>query len=414
MAAPLIRPLKLRFTAGEDSRKVTWLELFFDLAFVAAVAQVGAPLAHDYSLAGLARYAFLFFLIWWAWNGHSIFATRFDTDDLVQRTLTLVQIFVVGVMAVNAKEALDSRSSAGFAAAYATMRFLLVAQYVRAMRIPESRPLTRAFATGFGLAAVCWLISAVAPAPARYWLWGLALAIDIGTPLLTAHLTVLVPPDARHLPERYGLFTIILLGESLAAVMHGMESQAGWSISAALSAFLGMAFAFLVWWWYFDGARGAAERTVSERRHAIAFMVWSFAHLPLYLGIAVAGVGVEHIVRIAPNGHLHGAEAWILCGAAAVLMLSLTTIGATSDDADRGAARRPRRTAQYVVSVLPLGLAVAAPALPAVAIVGALVLSCLAQVGLSLPGVVEVTATADESSGQLATAQNRSAPSLPM
>ena len=77
------------------------------------------PLATDYSVAGLLRYGFLFLLIWWAWNGHSTFSTRFDTDDVVQRVLTLVQIFVVAVMAVNAKDALDSRSSAGFAAAYA-------------------------------------------------------------------------------------------------------------------------------------------------------------------------------------------------------------------------------------------------------------------------------------------------------
>ena len=81
---------------------------------------------------------------------------------------------------------------------------------------------------GFGLAAVCWLVSAFIPAPARFWIWALALAIDIGTPLLTTRLSVHVPPHPAHLPERYGLFTIILLGESLVAVMKGMESQEGW------------------------------------------------------------------------------------------------------------------------------------------------------------------------------------------
>ena len=110
-STPLVRPLRLRCADGaEPGRKVTWLELFFDLAFVAAVAQVGSPLAADYTVAGLARYAFLFLLIWWAWNGHTNFSTRFDTDDAVQRILTLTQIFVVAVMAVNAKDALDSRS----------------------------------------------------------------------------------------------------------------------------------------------------------------------------------------------------------------------------------------------------------------------------------------------------------------
>lgn len=383
MLGHLARPLRLRYIAGEPGRKVTWLELFFDLAFVAAVAKVGSPLADDYSFAGLCRYAFLFFLIWWAWSGHSTFATRFDTDDAIQRGLTLVQIFVVAVMAVNAKDGLDSRSSAGFAAAYAIVRFLLVAQYLRARSILESRQLTTSFAIGFGAAAVCWLVSAVLPPPARYWLWAIALAIDVATPIATAHLAVQAPPDAAHLPERYGLFTIILLGESLVAIMQGMESQEGWSVSAALSAFLGMLFAFLVWWWYFDGAHGAAERTIRSRRDARAFMVWSFAHLPLYLGIAVAGVGFEHIVKIATRGHLHGSEVLILCAAVALLMLALTTIGASSEPSHRGRERGGRTAWQYALALAPLALAPVGASLPLVALVGILTMCCSAQVVLA-------------------------------
>ena len=109
-----VAPLRLRSTVGGDAgRKVTWLELFFDLIFVAAVAQVAEPLRDHYSLAGLARFTPLFVLIWWAWTGHAVFATRFDTDDVIQRGLTLVQMFAVAAMAANAKDALDSRSSAG-------------------------------------------------------------------------------------------------------------------------------------------------------------------------------------------------------------------------------------------------------------------------------------------------------------
>src|SRR5215471_19588908 len=132
--ASLVTPLRVRST-GETARKVTWLELFFDLIFVAAVAQVAEPLRHEYSLVGLVRFTPLFILIWWAWTGHTVFSTRFDTDDLVQRALTLVQMFVVAVMAANARDALDSRSSAGFAAAYAGVRFILVAQYLRARHV---------------------------------------------------------------------------------------------------------------------------------------------------------------------------------------------------------------------------------------------------------------------------------------
>ncbi|HSC28705.1 MAG TPA: low temperature requirement protein A [Vicinamibacterales bacterium] len=388
-----VQPLRLRCGGGaEPGRRATWLELFFDLAFVAAVAQVGTPLGADYSLAGLARYAFLFLLIWWAWNGHTMFATRFDNDDVVQRLLALTQIFVVAVMAVNAKDALDSRSSAGFAAAYAVMRFVLAAQYVRARQVPESRELATIHAAGFGLAAACWLVSALIPAPARFWLWGVALAIDLGTPIVSARHTLRVPPHAEHLPERFGLFTIILLGESLVAIMKGMESQEGWSPAAASSAFLGMAIAFLVWWWYFHGVSGAAERAVRTAAQARRFMVWSFAHLPLYLGIAVAGVGIEHIIRIAPDGHLHGAEIWILCGAAALFMTSLTTIGATAELLQEHPARWRVLAPRYAISLLPLAVAAFGSAWPPALQVAALAAMCFTQLLLAVgsgPGLPE-------------------------
>ena len=238
-------------------------------------------------------------------------------------------------------------------------------------------------------------MSAVVPAPARYWVWAFALVIDIGTPLVTTHLAVHVPPHPAHLPERYGLFTIILLGESLVAVMKGMESQEGWSVAAALSAFLGMCIAFLVWWWYFDGAEGAAERAIRTRREARAFVLWSYAHLPLYLGIAVAGVGVEHIVTIAPDGHLHGAEPWILGGAVSMLMLALTTIGTTCERAQHDPQRHVRARRQYGVAVLPLIVAPVSASLPIVVSVGALAVLCLCQSLLGLRRQIDHASHAD-------------------
>ena len=82
----LTAPLRVRST-GEAGRKVTWLELFFDLIFVAAVAQVAEPLRDHYSVIGIVRFTPLFALIWWAWTGHTVFSTRFDTDDVIQRGL---------------------------------------------------------------------------------------------------------------------------------------------------------------------------------------------------------------------------------------------------------------------------------------------------------------------------------------
>ncbi len=357
---------RLWSAATQPNRRVTWLELFFDLIFVAAVAQVGRPLAQDYSIAGLARYAFLFLLIWWAWSGHTLYCTRFDQDDLVQRCLVLFQCFIAAVMAANAREALDSRASAGFGAAYGAMRMVLVVQYVRARQVGETRTLATRYAAGFGAAAAVWLASAFLDAPARYWVWGLALAIDFATPWLAASHTVRFPPDAAHFPERFGLFTIILLGEFVAAVMRGIESQEYWSFPAAFTAFSGMAFGFVVRWWYFDVARSAEERHVRGRTQARWFEIWHYAHLPLFLGIAVAAVGFERAIA------LEGGTG-ILCAAYAVLSVALVTIGAS-----RPGTLSPRWPG-YALALAAAPVCFGAALLGRVPMAAALAGTCLAQ-----------------------------------
>jgi low temperature requirement protein LtrA len=384
MRASIVRPIRLRSAEGtEAGRKVTWLELFFDLAFVAAVSQVGTPLTTDYSPAGLLRYSLLFFLIWWAWLGHTVYSTRFDTDDVVQRVLTLAQIFGVAVMAINADDALQSRSSAGFAAAYAGLRVILVFQYLRARHVPHAREFVIGTAVGLATAAVFWLASSVTPPPARYWLWAIALVIDLSTPLVTARYTAKVPPHAEHLPERFGLFTIILIGESLVSVMKGMKSQEDWSVAAASSALLGLTVAFSLWWWYFDGVGAVGEMHVHSKRDSRRFHAWAYAHFPLYLGIAVAGVGVEHVIHVAAHGYLHATETWILCGALATAMAAVTTIAATRHDVN--AVRGSRRIGwHYAVAGLTLLAGVMGPWIPPAVFLVALVSLALTQLLLSL------------------------------
>jgi len=380
------RPVRLWSADPIQSRRVSWLELFFDLIFVAAVAQVGVPLGEDYSVHGLVRYALMFLLIWWAWLGHTMYSTRFDADDVVQRLLTLLQIFAAAAMAANAKAAFDSRDSAGFGAAYAILRAVQVVQYLRARHLKETHRLTTLYSAGFGTAAFLWGLAAMVPAPSRFWLWALALLIDMGTPWLAIQYTHKCPPDAEHLPERFGLFTIILLGESVAAVMHGMESQETWSPSAAISAFTGLSLAFGYWWWYFDGAHGAAERHVTSGRKTFLFQVWSYAHFPLYLAVAVLGVGVEHVISLAPGAHLHREDAWILTGAATVLMTALTIIGFTSDE-----AQMQRRSWGRLLVRLALCLA----ALPA-SLVATAVIPCALLIYLAVLCAVQILVTASD------------------
>lgn len=337
----LLRPVRL-WPNDHDSRRASWLELFFDLIFVAAVSQVGIPLGEDYTLHGLIRYSLMFLLIWWAWFGHTMYSTRFDADDVTHRILTLIQIFAAAAMAANAKEGLADRDSAGFGAAYAVQRIILVIQYLRARGEKQTRRLSTICAVGFSTAAALWIVAALTPPPARFWLWAVALIIDFSTPWAAARYTYTVPPHAEHLPERFGLFTIILLGESVAAVMRGMESQASWPVSAAVSAFTGLALVFALWWWYFDIAHGAAQRRVRTAGDAMRFQLWSHAHFPLYLSIGVLGVGVEHLISLRAGSRLPSQHTWILVGAVLTVMTTLIVIESTSPHGEFRSTRKLR------------------------------------------------------------------------
>ncbi|MGE3844630.1 MAG: low temperature requirement protein A [Vicinamibacterales bacterium] len=381
---PFVIPFRLRtIGTAESVRKVTWLELFFDLIFVGAVAQVAQPLREEYSFDGLLRFSTLFALIWWAWMGYTVFATRFDTDDGVQRALTWIQMFVVAVMAANAREALGSRSAAGFAAAYAAGRLLLCAQYLRARRVQEARALTTTYLIGHALAAVLWLGSAFLAAPTRFWIWGVAFVVDLGTPWTARRHSVAVPPHAAHLPERLGLFTLILLGESVVAVMQGMESQADWTAAAATTAFTGIGIAFLLWWWYFDGALAAAEQPVRTRHEASRLQAWTYAHFPFYLGVVLAGVGVQRVVASVGRASLPPSDVVIFSGALALAMLALTVIGATS------AGRRECRGHHVVLHVLIAGavLGVGGRTRGPVVLMVAAASFCALQLAISLAGL---------------------------
>ena len=184
----------------------------------------------------------------------------------------------------------------------------------------------------------------------------LAFAIDLGTPWLAVPHSVNVPPDAAHLLERFGLFTLILLGESVVGVMRGMESQEDWPPSAAASAFLGMAIAFLIWWWYFDGALGASEQPVRSKREAVRFHIWSYAHFPLYLGIVVAGAGVERIVTAASKHTLTASESLILSSAVATVMAAMTAIDWTSAGHRRHVASGIPRNLALAGATLAIGV----------------------------------------------------------
>ncbi|MFN6566001.1 low temperature requirement protein A [Dendronalium sp. ChiSLP03b] len=318
-----LQPPRLRI--GEDSeeeRHATWLELFYDLVFVVAVSQLAHNLAGDISLSGWFGFVVLFIPIWWSWIGTTLYANRFDSDDTIRRLLVGLHMLTAAAMAINVHHGLGE-SSPGFAVSYALGRAVLVVEYIRAgIHIPTARPLTSRYATGFAIAASFWLISAFIPVPWRFVLWGLGIIIDFATPLISRKFQIGLLPHASHLPERFGLFTMIVLGEAIIAVVNGVSEQK-WDVLTVTSAVFGLIIAFSLWWVYFDNLGGTPIQQARTHGRVGLVNLWLYTHLPLVIGIAAAGVGVEQILLSKPTLVLSDPQRWLICGSVALCLLAI-------------------------------------------------------------------------------------------
>jgi low temperature requirement protein LtrA len=352
----LWKPPRLRIGEGaEGERHATWLELFYDLLFAAVVAQLTSELSQDLSGFGVLTFVALCIPVWWAWVGQSFYATRFDTDDLGHRLFIIAQMFAVAAMAVNVHAGLG-RGSAGFALSYAAVRFILVGEYLGAhVWVKASRALTKRFGLGFGLAAAIWLVSAWVPTPARFYLWGLGLVIDFATPLGAGKLHSQLAPHATHLPERFALFILIVLGEAIAGVVMGLTKHP-WSVQSGLTAALGLSIAFSLWWAYFDNIDGAAIRAARAQGRIWLYQGWLYVHLPLVMGLAASAVGVQYAVASPQDLVLPPGERWLICGATALVLLCIGCIQLFID-ASRGEIQKTRLAFRFggAAAVLVLG-----------------------------------------------------------
>ena len=320
----LMRPAVARLASDQlGLRHATWLELFFDLVFVVTVAELANNLSRDVSWNGVFEYIFLFIPVIWVWAGTTFYADRFDPDDAVHRGLTALQMIAVCALAVSVHDGLGDTSRA-FALSYVAARTTLLLMYVRAYRSArdaEYRPMISRYLRGFGLAALIWLVSAFVPPPARFFMWGIALVVDIGTPLGMRSLQVLTPLNRSHLAERFGLFVIIVLGESVIGVVGGLAEQ-NLHTSSVIGALFAMVIAVSIWWVYFDEPDDTAVQ-----RWSVAGQVWIYAHMPLLMAIAASGVAIEHVLA---HDEVLLADRWLLCGALAVTMAATAVIHLTS------------------------------------------------------------------------------------
>jgi low temperature requirement protein LtrA len=309
----------------EKERHATWLELLYDLVFVAAISQLATNLNKDYSFGGFLNFLILFVPVWWAWIGHTYYLTRFDSDDVIHRLLTMAQIVAVASLIVHLPDALGE-SSNGFALSYAAVRSMLVLEYWRAGRHNQhARPLINRYMIGFGSAAALWVVSTLIPMPHRFMVWYLAIGVDFFAPLTAGQLHFKFPPHLMHLPERFGLFTIIVIGEAVVRIVMGIRAG-DLNSSASVVGIMGLIIVFTLWWGYFDGVKGAGTRQLTSKNHVRAYQQWLYSHLPLTMAIASVAVGIKRVMILSTSEMLPLQEAWILSASVGVCLLSLNTI----------------------------------------------------------------------------------------
>jgi low temperature requirement protein LtrA len=281
-----------------EERSSTWLELFFDLCFVVAVAALARGLHHDPTLDGMLRFLGLFVPVWWSWMIFTWYATSFDNDDVPYRvTLFVAMLSILGLAASVGRIGVDPSAVIGFVLAYSLMRILVAGLFVRAgPNVPANlRPFVAFYAAGNLIGATIWLSSLLVPAPFRYVLWAVGLAVELLGPIL-AVMTLDNPRitfHPRHIAERYGLFTLIVLGESVLAVASGTAGT-DWAPAAMLTAVAGFVAAACIWWLYFDHV-GSSGIELGPRP---AFY-WGYGHFAVYAGIAAFGVGVQLAIEAA-------------------------------------------------------------------------------------------------------------------
>jgi low temperature requirement protein LtrA len=329
----------------EVHRVSTPLELFFDLCFVVAVSQAAAQLHHalggDHPGLGVLHYAMIFCAIWWAWMNFTWFASAYDTDDGVYRMTTLVQMTGVLILAAGVPRAFNDGDWRIIIAGYVVMRLAMVSQWLRAAHgDPERRRTALRYAAGIFAVQLCWICLPLLP----IWFFLVFTLIEVAIPVW-AERVALTTWHPHHITERYGLFTLIVLGESVlaatTATQAALDSGTGVAELVALAA-SGLVIVFGMWWLYFDRP---AHNLLTSLRTSIA---WGYSHYVVFASAAAVGAGLEEAVVA------HDHIGWAVAVPVAVYVLSVWALQV-----------RPRR--EYLVDgthLLAVGLILLTPLTP--------------------------------------------------
>lgn len=283
----------------EAHRVASPLELFFDLCFVVAIAQAGVQLVHSVAEAhaaeGILNYAMVFFAIWWAWMNFTWFASAYDNDDVLYRVVTLIQIAGVLVLAAGVSQAFEDHDFLLVLLGYVIMRMALTVQWLRVARNADGaeRRMALRYAGGVLVCQAGWVGLVLLPEAGRPWLFLVMAIAEMCVPLVAERefSTVWHP---HHISERYGLFTIIVLGETIAAAT--IAVKVGVDENDALGELLpiasgGLLIIFAAWWIYFVVP---IHGHLSSSRKAF---LWGYGHYVIFASAAAIGAGLEVAVE---------------------------------------------------------------------------------------------------------------------
>jgi low temperature requirement protein LtrA len=304
-----LRAHRLRVMSGRDPnephRAATPLELLYDLTFVVAFGVAGEQFAHllaeGHFAAGLAAFVLAIFAICWAWINFSWFASAYDTDDWAFRLATMVQMVGVIILSLGLPQVFHSVDegipvdNSVTVAGYVVMRVAMLFLWLRAARQdPPRRRACQTYAVTIGVAQIGWVLLLMLSdsTVGEFFAWGaLLLVIELAGPVIAERRKGGTPWHAHHIAERYGLLTIITLGEGVIGTVASLgavvESQ-GWTLDAALVAVAGTGLTFGLWWMYFTVPAAEVLHVYRER-----LFPWGYGHMLIFGSIAGTGAGLH-------------------------------------------------------------------------------------------------------------------------
>lgn len=278
-------------------RSVTWLELFFDLFFVAVIGSLSHELAENISVSGIINFAIGFIPIWWIWIGATIYNERFETDGIENRIIAFLLMIPVAGLAVFSHNA-TGENLRYFLLSYMIARIIIILLWVRAgFHNKVFRPTSNIYIAGFSISVILVCCGAILNSSISLMLLTAALIIDLTTPYFTiSHQRKLPRYTTSKLPERFGLFTIIVLGEIVIGIIGGLSHHEHFIFSMIPLGIMGIATALGFWWLYFDFiARRQFHPNVAVT------VLWANAHMPLVLTFVVIGASLNSLTAHATH-----------------------------------------------------------------------------------------------------------------